>query len=309
MRKRILFAGLLAVLILAASFLYRETHAMQPKPAGPPLEYIGAWGVGGDGPGELENPTSLATDKLGNVFIADSGSGFIDKFAPEGKPLLSFQQDGLKHPQSIAVDSGGAIYVTDPVRNSVFVFLPGGDHYRELRLRPRPAADNLIGVAVGTDGLIHVLDSSAGKVFTYNPRFRLLQTWAPPGSGSGAARRFGAFAIGPDDFLYLANPSGGIMKFTREGHLVAEIGANASGGGGNAGHPFAVSSNYIFVMDADGRMLHVWTMDGREKLEVDLAPELGQGARTPPVLAFSPRHELLVLDAPEHRVLRYRVNF
>lgn len=283
---------------------------MPPKAAGPPLEYIGAWGVGGDGPGELENPSSLATDKLGNIFIADAGSGFIDKFAPEGKPLLSFQQNGLKHPQSIAVDSGGAIYVTDPVRNSVFVFLPSGDHYRELRLRPRAAADNLIGIAVGTDGLIHVLDSGVGKVFTYTPRFRLLQTWAPPGSGPDAKNRFGAFAIGPDGFLYLANPSGGIMRFTREGHLVAEIGANSSGGnGGNASHPFAVSSNYIFVMDADGRMLHVWTMDDRPKLQVDLAPELGQGARTPPLLAFSPRHELLVLDAPERRVLRYRVNF
>jgi len=176
MQKNILFGEALTLLILATSFLNMEMQAMPPKAAGPPLEYIGAWGVGGDGPGELENPSSLATDKLGNVFIADSGSGFIDKFAPEGKPLLSFQQDGLKHPQSIAVDSGGAIYVTDPVRNSVFVFMPDGDHYRELRLRPRPTPDNLIGVAVGTDGLIHVLDSSAGNVFTYSPRIRLLQT-------------------------------------------------------------------------------------------------------------------------------------
>ena len=304
-------ASLLVVLILAAGFLYRQTQAMEPKPAGPPLEYIGAWGVSGDGPGELENPSSLATDRLGNIFIADAGSGFIDKFAPEGKPLLSFQQDGLRHPQSIAVDSGGAIYVTDSVRNSVFVFLPSGDHYRELRLRPRPAADNLIGIAVGTDGLIHVLDADAGKVFTYTPRFRLLQTWAPPGSGGSDSRsRFGPFAMGPDGFLYLANPSGGIMRFTREGHFVSEIGGNAGGaGGGNASHPFAVSSNYVFVMDADGRMLHVWTMDSQPKLEVDLAPELGQGTRPPPVLAFSPRHELLVLDAPERRVLRYRVNF
>jgi hypothetical protein len=116
--------------------------------------------------------------------------------------------------------------------------------------------------------------------------------------------------MGPDGFLYLANPSGGIMRFTREGHFVSEIGGNAGGaGGGNTSRPFAVSSNYVFVMDADGRMLHVWTMDSQPKLEVDLAPELGQGTRPPPVLAFSPRHELLVLDAPERRVLRYRVNF
>ena len=66
---------------------------------------------------------------------------------------------------------------------------------------------------------------------------------------------------------------------------------------------------YIFAMDADGRMLHVWTAEGQPKLDLDLAPELGQGSRTAPSLAISPRKELLVLDRPEARVLRYRLNF
>jgi hypothetical protein len=42
---------------------------------------------------------------------------------------------------------------------------------------------------------------------------------------------------------------------------------------------------------------------------MDLAPELGQGSRVAPALAVSPRKELLVLDASESRVLRYRINF
>ena len=45
------------------------------------------------------------------------------------------------------------------------------------------------------------------------------------------------------------------------------------------------------------------------KLDIDLAPELGQGNRSAPSLAVSPRKELLVLDRPEARVLRYRLNF
>jgi hypothetical protein len=62
-------------------------------------------------------------------------------------------------------------------------------------------------------------------------------------------------------------------------------------------------------MDADGRMLHVWTMDGRPKLDMDLAPDLGQASRAAPPLAVSPRGELLVLDESAARVLRYRINF
>src|ERR1700723_3866486 len=102
-----------------------------PPPAPPTLKFIGEWGAAGNGPGQLQQPSGIATNSLGDIFIVDSGSAFISKFAPEGKPLLSFQEDCLNHPQSIAVDRDGTLYVTDPVRNSVFIFMSNGDHYRE----------------------------------------------------------------------------------------------------------------------------------------------------------------------------------
>jgi hypothetical protein len=282
--------------------------AEKPIVVAPSVEYIGQWGVKGDGPGQLKDPSGIATNSLGDIFIADAGSAFISKFAPEGKPLLSFQEDGLNHPQSIAIDSGGAIYVTDPVRDSVFIFLPNGDRYRELRLRTRPAVGNALSVAVGDDGLIHVLDSNAGKVFTYTPRLRLVQTWQPRETFPGS-KRFGPLVKGPDDYLYLATPSGGIMKLTREGHLISEIVPTTKDASWNPNGGFAVWSNCLFFMDSNGLMLHIVGTDGGPKLEVDLAPQLGQAARAAPPLAVNSHGELLVLDAPETRVLRYRVSF
>ncbi len=311
----------------AALFLYcsvavsgcsqATSEPLPVNPATPTLQYIGQWGTAGNGPGQLQQPSGIATNSLGDIFIVDAGSAFISKFAPEGKPLLSFQQDGLNHPQSVAVDRGGALYVTDPVRNSVFIFMPNGDAYRELRLRTRPLAGNVLSAAVGDDGLIHVLDPHAGKVFSYTPRMRLVQTWEPRETFPGT-HPFGPLVEGPDNFLYLGTPSGGIMKLTREGHLITEITAAAAAGtaGGasgvtwNPGAGFAVWNNCVFVMDSDGRTLHVAsTADGAGKLDLDLAPELGQGSRKAPALAVSPHGELLVLDAPESRVLRYRITF
>jgi hypothetical protein len=282
--------------------------AQKPVSAGPSLQYIGEWGVKGDGPGQLKDPTGIATNSLGDVFIADEGSAFITKFAAGGKPLLSFQEDGLNHPQSVAVDRGGALYVTDPVRYSVFIFLPSGDRYRELRIRARPVAGNALSVAVSDDGLIHVLDSSAGKVFTYTSRLRLVQTWQPRETFPGS-KRFGPLVKGPDDYLYLATPSGGIMKLTRDGHLITEIIPSTKGVTWNPNVGFAVWNNCVFVMDSNGRMLYVVGTDGSPRLDMDLAPELGQGDRKAPALAVSPHGELLVLDAPESRVLRYRISF
>jgi hypothetical protein len=53
----------------------------------------------------------------------------------------------------------------------------------------------------------------------------------------------------------------------------------------------------------------VFTSDGTPKFDFDLAPQLGREHRFVPALAVSPRRELLVLDSPDSRVLRYRINF
>jgi hypothetical protein len=311
-RTAIFGAALLLYLSVALSGCSQATSQPVPppqNPVAPTLHFIGQWGSPGNGPGQLQQPSGIATNSLGDIFIADSGSAFISKFAPEGKPLLSFQQDGLNHPQSVAVDRGGALYVTDSVRNSVFIFMPNGDAYRELRLRTRPLPGNVLSAAVGDDGLIHVLDPHAGKVFSYTPRMRLVQTWEPRETFPGT-HPFGPLVAGPDNFLYLGTPSGGIMKLTREGHLISEITPGATGATWNPGAGFAVWNNCVFVMDSDGRMLHIaGTADGAGKADIDLAPELGQASRKAPALAASPHGELLVLDAPESRVLRYRITF
>src|ERR1700732_5306169 len=216
MRKRISPVGIILIFICFLSLagcLQTETQAVQQKPAGPALEYLGAWGTKGDGPGQLQDPVSIAADALGNAYIADPGTGFVHKYGSQCKALLSFQQDVLKHPQSIAVDSGGAIYVSDPVRASVFIFVPGGDHYRELRLRKRARAANFLSVAIADDGLIYIFDSDASKVFIYNPRLRLEQNWGLPESSPHPHKRCGPIENGHDGFLYIADPSGNTLKF------------------------------------------------------------------------------------------------
>jgi hypothetical protein len=302
----------ITVLALAGSltgYSQANTRAqLQPPP--PLLSYAGAWGVRGDAAGQLDQPTCIATDAIGNVYIADAGSHFVDKFDAQGGPLLSFQDKGLKHPQSITVDSGGAIYVMDSGRGSAFIYFPNGDRYRQLRLRTRPNIEDMLSVAVGDDGLIHILDADAGKVFSYTPRFRLVKIWQPAANVPGGKARAKAIRAGADGYLYVADTAGNrILRFTREGRFVAQIDAGADGAGRKLSEEFSVSREHVFAMDANGRTLHVWSLDGRPEADVDLAPELGQAKRSAPALAVTPLKELLVLDAPEARVLRYRINF
>ena len=295
-----------------ASRLYESAHADSGEPSGAPLDFIGAWGTHGDGPGQLDDPISISADVIGNIYVVDAGSRFIHKFDSQGKPLLSFQEDPLKHPQWVTVDRDEVIYVSDPVRNSVFICLPTGvrDRYHEIRLRARAGKLNQLSVAVEDDGLIYVLDSNAGKVFTFNTRMRLTGTWVPSVASQGSKISPGPFEIGPDGNFYIAQASSGhIFKYSPEKRFVTEIYLAGDGARGKLSNQFAVSKNYLFAMDTDGRVLHVFTLDGAPKIDLDLAPELGQATRPVPPLAVSPRGELLVLDGPESRVLRFRINF
>lgn len=310
-RRRVSTLAVLAAMCLFAAVWWLEgcsQGSTRAQSESPPLAYIGSWGVRGDGPGQLDDPACIATDSVGNVYIADGGSHFVSKFDPGGTPLLSYQDEKLKQPQSIAVDAGGAIYVTDSSRQSAFVYFPNGDRYHQLRLSVRPGREDTLSIAVDDDGMIYILDDGAGRVFNYTPRFRLLRTWQPAANALDGKARAESLAAGPDGYLYLADPGGNrILRFTREGRFVDAVKASADGTERRLSGQFAASRKYLFVMDADGRLLHVWSADGRPQMDLDLAPELGQGHRPAPALAVSPRQELLVLDAPGARVLRYRI--
>jgi streptogramin lyase len=318
---------ILALAALTLAGCSKINSPVRASDAAPSVEFVDAWGAKGDAPGQLDDPVGIATDTLGNVYLTDAGSEYIHKFDPKGTPLLSFQEDPLKHPQSIAVDWEGAIYVTDPARASVFIFLPDDEKERhhELRLKERGSAENSLSIAVDDDGEIYVLDAKAGKVFVYSPRLHLERSWAPAGS-SGAGRHWDALELGADRNLYFADLSTNhLLRFSAEGQLLAEVAPGAdpngnAGGSANAGasgqssvgtkisDEFAVSKDYVFMMDSNGTTLHVWSVDGKPKLDVDLAPQLGPGYHAAPPIALSSRHELFVLDAPKARVLRYRVN-
>lgn len=301
-----LASALVSTLAFAACTERASGLSTTPAPQPPSITYIDGWGVKGTQPGQLQDPSAIATDAVGDVYVTNAGNAYINKFAATGTPLLSLQEDGMNHPEAVTVDDGGAFYVGDPVRDSVFIFVPEGDKHKELRLRTKSNDENRLSIAVGDDGLIHVLDSNAGKVFTFTPRGRLVQTWMP-GAGGTTASRYGPIARANDGFLYVGTSAGTVLKFTREGQRVAEIHPAAPSVRWDAESGFAIWSNHIFVMDPDGRMLHVAAFDGTATLDVDLAPQLGQSHRGAPMLAVGAQNELLVLDPLECRVLRYRI--
>ncbi len=59
------------------------------------------------------NPTDLAVDGAGNVYIADFGNNAIEEWAVANNSLTTLLSAGLNAPEGVAVDSAGNLYMSD----------------------------------------------------------------------------------------------------------------------------------------------------------------------------------------------------
>jgi sugar lactone lactonase YvrE len=79
-------------------------------------KFIKAWGKQGSGPGEFNNPHSLAMDSKGRLFVADRGNSRVQIFEQDGKFLAEWRQFG--RPSGVFIDKNDILYVADSESNS-----------------------------------------------------------------------------------------------------------------------------------------------------------------------------------------------
>ncbi|HQZ71867.1 MAG TPA: NHL repeat-containing protein, partial [Anaerolineae bacterium] len=95
----------------------------------PPI-VVGETDMPGDDDGHLRDPTGIAADSVGNVFVSDTGNHRVQIFAPDGKHLATIGQTGragagpgqLDHPQRLTVSSAGRLYVADTGNHRVVAY-------------------------------------------------------------------------------------------------------------------------------------------------------------------------------------------
>ncbi len=78
-------------------------------------KFIKTWGKEGTGPGEFNNPHSLAMDSKGRLFVADRGNSRIQIFDQNGKFLAEWRQFG--RPSGVYIDRHDILYVADSESN------------------------------------------------------------------------------------------------------------------------------------------------------------------------------------------------
>src|SRR5438128_1475057 len=146
---------------------------------------------GGRGAGkrEFDSPTGIAVDAIGNILVADTGNGRIEKFSPTGTFLSIIGTKGsgqgqLEQPNGIAIDRVGNIYVADAGNHRVQKLAPDGTLIAEWK-GPDLGFYGPRRIAIGPDDSIYVVDQGHTRIVKFSPDGQVLSSWGSKGSGDG----------------------------------------------------------------------------------------------------------------------------
>jgi sugar lactone lactonase YvrE len=237
----------------------------------------------------FSSPTGIATDSLGNIYVADSHNHAIRKIDVEGRVTTIAgtgkpgADDGPSHsasfffPTALAVDGSGNIYVAD-TRNHLVRRITADGGVTTIACKDRPFFQNPEGIAVDQRGNVFVTDhtdriyriSDAGKVSIYAGS-------GVPGwlDGDSTTARFyvpRGIALDRAGNLYVADCfNNRIRKIDKNRRVSTLAGSNKKGRsdglGDSAGffHPtgIAVDGHQIFVTDMNNQTIRRIDFQGR----------------------------------------------
>ncbi len=242
-RTKILQIQLKAItlLLLCAMIVPQFQSRVQAEPVtGDTISTVAGTGDGGDwgdgGPANaagLYNPSGVAVDRSGNLYIADTSNHRIRKVAPDGTISTvagtgtgGYSGDGgqavlaqLYNPAGVAVDDNGSLYIADTVNNRIRKVAPDGtiSTVTDQVLNP-------LGVTVDGEGNLYIADNSNNQVKKVTPG-GTISTIA--GTGDGGYSGDGSSALAAE----LNMPSGVAVDLTgnvyiadTSNHVVRRVG-------------------------------------------------------------------------------------
>jgi DNA-binding beta-propeller fold protein YncE len=260
-----------------------ETPAPQPGslPEGVANMFKGGKGTG---KGEFDSPTGIAVDASGNILVADTGNGRIEKFSPSGAFLSIIATKGTGHgqlgdPNGIAIDRAGNIYVAEAGNHRVQKLAHDGTFIGEWK-GPDLGFYGPRRIAIGADDSIYVVDQGNSRIVKFNPDGTVVTSWGSKGNGDGQFNDPTSVAVDPaTNKVYVADPRNKrIQVFDDNGKCVTKwsvpewgqpVGFEDLAIDSQTGRLYASSANMaaVLVFDLNGTRIGSLTPKPPDKLE------------------------------------------
>src|SRR5206468_1926433 len=231
-----------------------------------------------------DSPAGIALDSNGNILVADTGNGRIEKFSPTGSFLSVIASKGsgygqLAEPNGIAVDQSGNIYVAEAGNHRVQKLAADGTFIAEWK-GPDPGFYGPRRIAIGPDNSVYVVDQGRTRIVKFSPDGQVLAVWGTKGSGDGQFDDHTSVAIDPTtNKVYVADPRNRrIQVFDAKGKFLTKWSVPEWGQpagfedlaiDSKMGRLYASSANMnaVLIFDLDGARIGTLTPNPPDRLE------------------------------------------
>lgn len=238
----------------------------------------------GTGKGELDSPLGIAVDSNGNVLVADTGNGRIEKFGPTSTFISAIGTKGtgngqLGAPNGIAVDRNSNLYIADAGNHRVQKLASNGGLIAEWK-GPEPGFYGPRRIAIGPDDSIYVVDQGHTRIVKFDPNGQVLATWGTKGNGDAQFDDPTSVAVDPTtNKVYVADPRNKrIQVFDANGKFLTKwempewgrpAGFEDLAIDAKAGRLYASSANInvVFIFDLNGKRIGSLTPKPPDQLE------------------------------------------
>ncbi|HYM80612.1 MAG TPA: NHL repeat-containing protein [Candidatus Limnocylindria bacterium] len=311
-----------ALIYALAIVLAAETRAVAPPDtsASPPADSVAAGapftlrdrGVvvpGGDGRGQVLDPSGLVVDAFGRIYVADATLNRVLRLEPDGRTLweagtLGSDPGQLRRPGSVALLGTLSLAVLDVENRRIVAYdlfgrllgvtLDLGDP----QLIDSQGRVDALALAADRGGALFVVDGDRDRLLAFDFSGRFRRAIGGFGARPGSFRGLRAVALAPrGELVTTERLSARVQRLDADGRSIASWPLPVLRGRGAL--PVAVDdSGRVAVAEESSGLLWVFDRTGT------LLARLG-GLGHPRALAFAPDGALLVAETQPGRVRRF----
>ena len=168
---------------------------------------LGRMRIPGDDVGHFNQPTDVAWDRDGNVYVTDGyGNSRVLKFDKYGNKLLGWGMKGsgpgqFDTPHTIAID-GDLVYVGDRENARIEIFDTNGRFLRQWNL------GHPFGLVITPDHFLYMCDAIAARILKIDPQGKVVGSFNGPRPGQGPHFDPHEIALAPDGSIFTAEVVG-----------------------------------------------------------------------------------------------------
>jgi len=303
---------ILTTVFLVLLYLYLNLSEPPLPPGGAEANGVrSVFSIYGWGKERLSSPNAVASDKAGNIYIADTANHRVAVFDRRGNFRFVFGKKAeipsqqalmgpMAYPTGLAVADNGEIYVACMSRNYVFVFDAGGNFKRQI------AVDRPITVAIGNNRLYV---STPGRILVFNARGDAIDHWGSQGRAVEEFEYPNGLALDRQGNLFVSDTQNSrIQIFNSAGRLIGIKGRPPR----NLNDPqrmFGLNmglvmdeTERVYVVDAFSHSIHVFDHEGNELGEFGEKGEMDGRFNYPSGIAYLGGGTFAVADKWNDRV-------